>query len=438
MSYVDGLVSKGTTGVSEHPLTGDIQKALGESSGDLGVLCTSSKINVFAKYKPNEITGYEQPSASALANIKYGLAAIATNSRNSLATMALGWTYRGANAPYYRELDFDGYYNGAIVPFMQANGSSLTIDLVNDLTTPAVFYMLMNDGALANKAFAPGSGIGPASSQGVPSNRLTYCIAVEDLGFDKGGGSYVSIMGCALGLVIFQGTTYKAEIFATQHPVAHLSTRDNDMFNIPLNSLSLGMGNYTAVACAKTTSGLTYYLPVYDDPSYPARFPLIVGGLDLYKQAAIGLGTAKAVSSVNLIRTTSDNVYVTMRFYNNSGRTLSIASGSNPKFTLKVEFSGSIVINGQTSPTTIDRTIANGKAYVTTSIALPSSGTITVADGSYAELVFLVPNIWSTNGTSSGQMLDSGSVTIKPRLYFNGDTEYTENIHRVLSATYGS
>ena len=432
MAYSSGLVTKP---VKSDTANGDIQQALGVTAGDLGTLCTHPNINIFAKFKPNELTGYDQPSDAALATAGYGLAAIASNNRASLATMALGWTYRGAAAPYFRQLDFDRYYNGAPVPFMQANGSTLTIDLVNQSTAPAVFYMLMNDGALANKPFAAGSGIG-SSGTAVPSNRLDYCIAVEDLGFDKGGGAYVDIMGANLGLVIFQGTTYKAEVWAST-AVAHLSVRDNNMFNVPLSGLTLAMGDYTAVACAKKTSGgLTYYLPVFNHADYPARFPLTVGGLNLYSQSAYGLAETNTASTSVLLRTTGSTAYVTMRFYNASGRTLDIAGGSNQKFTLKVEISGSIVDNGTT--VSISRTVANGKAYVTAVMATPASGTLSIPDGSYGELVFAVPNIWSTNGTQQPSLIESGEVALVPRLYYNGQTEYTANQHRALTVRYGS
>jgi hypothetical protein len=428
MSYSSGLI---TAPVKSDTAGGDIQLALGTSSGNLGTLCTNRNINMFSKYKPNELTGYDQPSDSALASNRYSVAAIATSSRGSLATMSLAWTYHKAQAPYFRQLDFNRYYNAAPIPFMQANGATLTVDLVNQSTAPALFYMLMNAGALANKPFSTASGIG-SSGTAVPSNRLDYCIAVEDLGFDSGGGSYKSIMGAYLGLVIFQGTTFKADVWAST-AVAELSSRDNNMFIVPLSGLNLAMGDYTAVACAKQGN---YYLPVYDDANYPARFTLTVGGLDLYSQSAYGLATTNTASTATMIRTTGSDAYVTMRFYNNSGRTLDITGGSNQKFTLKVEITGSVVSQGTT--VSIDRTVANGKAYITASMATPSSGTISVADGSYAELVFLVPRIWSTDGTTLPVAIESGEVSLKPRLFFNGATEYTANLHRALTVRYGS
>lgn len=430
MSYSSGLITKP---VVSDTANGDIQTALGVNDGDLGALCTHANINKFAKFKPNELTGYNQPSDAQLATARYGLAAIATSSRASLPTMSLGWTYRGAQAPYFRQLDYDRYYHNAPIPFMQANGQSLTVDLVNQSTAPALFYMLMNAGALSNKPFSTASGIG-TSGTAVPANRLDYCIAVEDLGFDSGGGSYQSLIGAYLGLVIFQGTTYKGEVWAST-AVAELSQRDNTMFIVPMSGLNLAMGDYTAVACAKKTSGgLTYYLPVYNDASYPTRFALTVGGLDLYRQQAYGIAKTNTASVDILIRTTGSDAYITMRFNNNSGRTLDIAGGSNTKFTLKCEISGSIVSNGVT--TNISRTIANGKAYITASMATPSSGTISVADGSYASLVYRIPNIWSTDGTTTPSIIDSGEVTLLPRLYYNGETIYSSNFNRVLTARY--
>lgn len=406
MAYSSGLITKP---VRNYPSGGDIQQALGISGvGDLGTLCTHANINIFSKYKPNAVTGYDQPSDAVLATNRYGLAAIATNSRNALATLALGWTYHGAQSPYFRQLDFDRYYNGAPIPFMQANGQSLLLDLVSGNASPALFYMLMTGGALANKPFVAGQGIG-SSGTAVPSNRLAYCIAVEDLGFDSGGGTYHSLMGAYLGLVIFQGTTYKGEVWSSV-PVAELSQRDNNMFNVPTNTLSLAQGTYTAVACGRVTEdGHYYYLPVYNDANYPTRFTFVVGGVDSYAQDRIGLALTQGGTYSTLLRTNQSDIYLKMRLYNQTGRSVTLNVRDN-RFRVSTHITGSRVDSQTSLPVDIDRTQVS-------QLISPTSDPI-IADGGYVEMFFGLTNIWSNTAGGSVPAFDSGNLTIVPSLQF--------------------
>lgn len=425
MSYSNGLI---LAPVGSYPDTGDIQQALGTSTGNLGTLCTHRNINVFARWKPIWLTG-DRPTDAQIATARYGLAARATSSRSSLATMSLAWTYNKAQAPWFRQLDFDRYYNGAVVPFMQANGQSLLVDLVSGNTASAAFYMLMRTGALANKPFSQGGGIG-SSGTAVPSNRLDYCITVEDLGFDSGGGTYHDIMGAYLGLVVFSGSTYKGEIWASV-PVAALSYRDNDMFLVPLADLDVAPGNYTAVACAKQSDGLTYYLPVYDDASYPARFSLIVGGVDYYKQDRVGLALTTTGATTTRMTTTASDIYVKMRIYNNTGRsvTLNVRDG---RFVLSTRIRGTVV--DYTGTHSIDRTQTSGVVYPTSDI--------TVADGGYGDMVFDITNIWSNSAGTQPTLIESGELDIAPTLQFyrggtTTDFPLVAGLPRILMCEYG-
>lgn len=397
MAYSSGLITKP---VSSDTAGGDIQQALGISGvGDLGTLCQHPNINIFSKFKPNAVTGYDQPSDATLATNRYGLAAVATNSKNALISMALGWTYHGAQAPYFRQLDFDRYYNGAPIPFMQANGQSLLLDLVSGNASPALFYMLMTGGALANKPFVAGQGIG-SSGTAVPSNRLDYCIAVEDLGFDSGGGTYHSLMGAYLGLVIFQGTTYKGEVWSSV-PVAELSQRENNMFNVPTNTLSLAQGTYTAVACAKQGN---YYLPVYNHADYPTRFTFVVGGVDSYAQDRIGLALTQGGTYSTLLRTNQSDIYLKMRLYNQTGRSVTLNVRDN-------RFRVSTRITGSTDTTaSIDRTQVS-------QLISPTSDP-TIADGGYVEMIFGLTNIWSNTAGQAPTVFTEGNLTIVPSLQF--------------------
>lgn len=101
----------------------DVKKALGKSSNNLGVLCTSENINKWAKYKPvihpddsrNE-GEYNTVDGKAGLNIKYVILSdsgtYTQNAIRNLYTDAENWTYNlptgGADSPY-RLGDFRGY-----------------------------------------------------------------------------------------------------------------------------------------------------------------------------------------------------------------------------------------------------------------------------------------------------------------------------------------
>ena len=419
MSFVRGLVQAPALSDTAN---GDIQQALGISGeGRLAILCTHPNINIFAKYKPIAIQGFDKPTPAQLQANAYGLAARATNNKNSLASMALDWVYSGAQAPYYRQHDFWDYFNGAPIPFMQANGQTLLLDLVSGNASPALFYMLMNAGALANKPFVAGQGIG-SSGTAVDSDRINYCIAVEDLGFDSGGGTMHSLMGAYLGLVIFQGSTYKGEVWSSV-PVAELSQRENNMFNVPTNTLSLAQGTYTAVACAKQGN---YYLPVYNHADYPARFTFTVGGVDSYAQDRIGLALTQSGTYSTMLRTNQSDIYLKMRLYNQTGRSVTLNVRDN-------RFRVSTRITGSTDTTaSIDRTQVS-------QLISPTSDP-TIADGGYVEMIFGLTNIWSNTAGQAPTVFTEGNLTIVPTLQFiSGGSAADFPLYgpaRVLAVTY--
>lgn len=122
-----------TDGIVVMPVgMGDISSAIGVSSLDLGTLCTSDLINMWAKYKPFKYAsqGFPvTPSAStpalrqpqretALVASNYGLTWDSTPQQNIPSVLGKVWTYQkptGGNYPY-RQLDFDGYYHLASPP----------------------------------------------------------------------------------------------------------------------------------------------------------------------------------------------------------------------------------------------------------------------------------------------------------------------------------
>ena len=110
----------------------DIKTVLGESVDGLGALCTSDKINMWAKWKPVRSSKKTELSDSDRAAVNYGFSwtryATTTAFLNGVASLGQGvlaWTYnkpRGkSSSEYFRRLDFNKYQHNAVWP---GSGSS--------------------------------------------------------------------------------------------------------------------------------------------------------------------------------------------------------------------------------------------------------------------------------------------------------------------------
>lgn len=118
--------------------TGDIEKALGETSGDLGTLCTSSKINKWAKFKPIVFAQVEPLTEAQFRSVNYGLTA-PSQKTNVTSTMNDTWAYTkpsGASSSPYRQTDFEHYSHNAKNPIRE-NGN---IEANMYFSTGVTFY----------------------------------------------------------------------------------------------------------------------------------------------------------------------------------------------------------------------------------------------------------------------------------------------------------
>lgn len=111
----------------------DVQRALGESSGDLGTLCKSNRINKWSKYKPMSINKMFNVTNADRASAMYGMGVPTLLRYYELFTNGSNWSYNkptgGSTSPYRIE-DFVGYYSAASCPFyinmdnsIKSNGS---------------------------------------------------------------------------------------------------------------------------------------------------------------------------------------------------------------------------------------------------------------------------------------------------------------------------
>ena len=82
---------------------GDVASAVNESSGDLGTLCRSSHMNIWAKYKPENLSSDHYITEQQRKNNNYGLSATQYTSPDSAAGTYWTWT---KPASKYRIFDF--------------------------------------------------------------------------------------------------------------------------------------------------------------------------------------------------------------------------------------------------------------------------------------------------------------------------------------------
>lgn len=415
-----------------------IARTLGHATFDLGQLCLSVKNNPFSKYKPIGASVSEQIPDSTYASEHYGLVGKAFNNRDSLFNADLSWTYSRPSAPYLRIRDFYRYFHDAKPCMMQAMGSSFTLDLVQLSPGSLLFYLLFNSGALANKPFSKDGGINTNSVNGaVDSSDLAYNIAVEDVVFDMGGNPLTLLDAnypSYLGVVIFTTAgAFVQEIFST-YPIANGNTYQADMFRISAASLNLNVGEYVAVACAKQVQdSFTYYLPVHGTSWYPARFTLSVGGISNYKALNMGIATSAVGIFVTSLTTTQSDIFVKVRLYNYSGKSLTIQISGNTKFQLEVAVTGSVVDSQTEETVNINRTQT---ALLSTDY---NSNDLTIADKGYGDLVYKITNIWSNSSSSGATAINSGQININPVLKFRGTTAFPNyRLTPMFAVNYGA
>lgn len=117
MGHSNGIITKPIDVVD------DIMTVLGEKSTDLGTLCTSDKIIMWAKYKPEDINQLEPPTESQRKSNNYGLAWLSWSTPSLMANNVanFGWTYKKPTK-FFRQDDFAGYNHNAtsFLPYLES------------------------------------------------------------------------------------------------------------------------------------------------------------------------------------------------------------------------------------------------------------------------------------------------------------------------------
>lgn len=112
MAYNVGII---TAPVGIH----DVQKALGVESGDLATLCSSTAINLMAKYRPIKYNKVGVLSDAERESVRFGLPMDIPRFTANTTNPSVTWTISRIN-PYTdwsRLTDFSGYYHYACIPF---------------------------------------------------------------------------------------------------------------------------------------------------------------------------------------------------------------------------------------------------------------------------------------------------------------------------------
>lgn len=129
----------------------NVKECLSESTYNLGKLCTSSKINKWAKYKPVQFTSVASISDQSRYEVNYG---IDVNSAYSLDIASLftkaasnpDWAYIKPTS-YFRLGDFDKYNHNAVQPYRYSFPDS---DTTNTNTFSTTFYIVVNSNSEIN------------------------------------------------------------------------------------------------------------------------------------------------------------------------------------------------------------------------------------------------------------------------------------------------
>ena len=130
MANANGIISGSVRQIA------DVKTVLGESVNTLSGLCKSTKINMWAKYKPVQFTGTRSSTWWKGRLLDCGIEPYKLSSRTSVADIvnhcdgtANGWSYYGRpNGTYpYRLLDFQGYNHNATPPISSFRLGASTI-----------------------------------------------------------------------------------------------------------------------------------------------------------------------------------------------------------------------------------------------------------------------------------------------------------------------
>ena len=153
MGYTNGKITSANVSIN------DVQRALGASENDLGLLCKRANVNMWARYKPETaVTGLTtygvQPITLQQRSLNgYGIEARINQGYGSISTLvtalrngtaATPFTYKkpyGTSASPYRLTDFADYWHAAPVPIRAPYNPTDKLAVTQQGTAQPYFYV---------------------------------------------------------------------------------------------------------------------------------------------------------------------------------------------------------------------------------------------------------------------------------------------------------
>lgn len=414
----------------------DISLAIGENSGDVGTLCSSTKVNPFAKFKPMEaagVLGQIPDSQRNMIGVRQGIRITQYAEPEELID-GLDWQ---ATRPttIFRMADFVssenpntiGYYKEAPTPLMCVVGpDGWQINSVNELSDPNArvpFYAFFRAAVeLSDKRVDDSNGIS-SSSYGHSANQLAGCISAEELAtFD---GDALIGTNSRFGLALFTGSdpnyTYVGTYLCKQ-PINTNSTFGTtfDAFCLYANSAlhfetdeveAMPTGTFWAVPCLKLNGDTFVRLARYPFETgsiYPTLFQFGNGMTEFY-ECTFRFGTSPTAPATKptsgFLNSKSNDLYIYCYVKNTSPWPHQTTSQTFGNWTLTVRIRG--LFNGTAggNPVTFDRSV------IATRVSPPS---FTLAPAGHAGdegvIVYHVGMLWSANGVNTLQSISEGAA----------------------------
>lgn len=440
-----------------------VARCLGRSTQDLGQLCgdvngNGERVNrtkAMAKYKPQRISNvYDALTDTQRANNGWGID-IPTITGTPTYAGAMASSFKAAYQPpiggyNYRLLDFDGYYHGApSVGMTCAQNVALIHNDLDQYSQVIPFYAFFKNlsSYVNNKEFSVTDGIGMATLVPTsPSYALNACLGIEDKIANIGNGHY------SFGVLLFKRDTNNTlqGFYPCPDVIDDYGVRNKDMFQLPVygtdgiidpnrvapvglqgeetpsygsNGVAVdnpSTGTYDAVPVLYDDQNGVYY-SMFRDGRYGAPFTFTIGGQNLYAYNIKGVtDTNTSVTTIPTpLYTDKFQVYVTVWIRNDSyNRVTHVPVGNLGKFKLHTTISGTVTgyFDGGTSPSTqtISKTVDGSMVAPTIAFDIPLS------TSSHYALRFQVGDLWTPSGHSAPSLIDSGSVQLVCKLYYDG------------------
>lgn len=254
MAYSGGIISKPVRKI-------DIAQALGVASRDVGTLCTSDKINMWAKNKPVRFHSFAPIIDAQRASVNYGLN-VPYYLYNVFFDNSHLWEYlrpRGTSVSpieQYRLRDFDGYKVDAESPFVRLYMDEYVYK--NKVTNMSFNYYGGDELPLSSFKVPDTLSSGSPKS---PLSQFTFCFLMK-LGSDY----YIWSTGKTPATIVGQETASVPISISSMHPerasakIAVVLCKDSTLVARQWKSVSTGqLTSYSIIPLGFTDSIISDY-----------------------------------------------------------------------------------------------------------------------------------------------------------------------------------